>query len=174
MNPKDKCSLQRSLNSMQGSDKCPPKGVQYNRKQVRFPAAQFCLRLPRRKGIQLTSSSPRWSQWSPLPRTQGNKSQHKQAFGKKSEFTTMYKISYFLYSSRHCELQTTWIQTNLHWSNIDKATENSNLHYYTGTTNLCHRGPVEGSEGAEAKQTVLWETALMREERVLAWSISDY
>lgn len=65
-------------------------------------------------------------------------------------------------------MQTAWRQTHLHWNNIDEATENSNLHYYSETTNLCHMGPVEGSEGAEAKQTALRKTALMREERVLA------
>lgn len=60
-------------------------------------------------------------------------------------------------------MQTAWRQAHLHWSDIDKATENSNLCYYTETTDLFYRDPVGGSEGAEAKQTLLWETAFMRE-----------
>lgn len=45
-----------------------------------------------------------------LHRTQCTKSQHKQAFVKKSELTATCKMLYFLSKARHCELQTAWIR----------------------------------------------------------------
>lgn len=45
-----------------------------------------------------------------LHRTQCIKSQHKQAFVKKSELTVPFKLLYFLSAARHCELQTAWIR----------------------------------------------------------------